>query len=42
MLLPRAASAYFLFRALGTYPKDVAAAARAPYRPTRPSVEGLR
>ena len=33
MLLPLAASAYFLFRALGTYPKDVAAAALvSPYR----------
>ena len=26
MLLPLAASAYFLFKALGTYPRDVASA----------------
>jgi hypothetical protein len=26
MLLPLAASAYFLFKALGTYPRDVATA----------------
>jgi MFS family permease len=34
MLLPLAASAYFLFKALGTYPRDVATAAAA----TRPSL----
>jgi hypothetical protein len=27
MLLPLAASSYFLFRGLGTYPRDVATAA---------------
>src|SRR6266545_587922 len=30
MLLPLAAGAYFLFKALGTYPRDVATAAAAP------------
>jgi MFS family permease len=32
MLLPLAASAYFLYRALGTYPRDVATAAAGPRR----------
>lgn len=40
MLLPLCASAYFLFRALATYPRDVATAAAAA-RPTRPSGETL-
>jgi MFS family permease len=39
MLLPLAGSAYFLYRALGTYPRDVAtaAASQARDRPTIPS-----
>jgi hypothetical protein len=32
MLVPLAASAYFLYRALGTYPRDVATAAAGPRR----------
>jgi MFS family permease len=32
MLLPLAASAYFLFKALGSYPRDVASASAAPLR----------
>ena len=40
MLVPLCASAYFLFRALATYPRDVATAAAAARR-TRPSGETL-
>jgi MFS family permease len=40
MLVPLCASAYFLFRALATYPRDVATAAAAT-RPTGPSDETL-
>jgi MFS family permease len=40
MLVPLCASAYFLFRALATYPRDVATAAAAA-RHTRPSGETL-
>ena len=38
MLLPLAASAYLLYRALGTYPRDVATAAAA----SGPAVSGRR
>jgi MFS family permease len=37
MLLPLAASAYFLFKALATYPRDVATAAAAAGLPARPA-----
>jgi len=41
MLLPLAASAWFLFRAMGTYPRDVATAAAAvPRPPDGPSPQG--
>ena len=36
MLVPLLASAYLLFRALRTYPKDVASAAAIAEEPTRP------
>ncbi|HMK62326.1 MAG TPA: MFS transporter [Acidimicrobiales bacterium] len=40
MLLPLAASAYFLFRARRTYPRDVATAARAATPPAVPTSPG--
>jgi hypothetical protein len=41
MLVPLCASAYFLFRALATYPRDVATAAAAARPPGRASGETL-
>jgi MFS family permease len=40
MLLPLAASAYFLFKGLGTYPRDVATAAAASGEARRPAAAG--